>query len=69
MGVAFWPLGVDFAPPIVKPIVGIWGLIFGSAGVDFGPLRINFLQLNVAFWPVESQLGSGTRILGLWESL
>ena len=28
-------------------------MIFGSLGVDFGPLRANFEQLDVIFWPCE----------------
>ena len=57
--------GVDFGPPIV--ICGHLGLglIFGSPGVDFGFIRVNLLPLKVAFWHVDGEQGSGSRIVGL----
>ena len=43
---------------------GHLGLIFGSPGIDCDPLRVNFLPLVVAFWPVEGGLGCGSQNLG-----
>ena len=61
-GVALWQLVVDFGPLIVN--CGDLGLIFGSPGIDCDPLRVNFLPLVVAFWPVEGGLGCGSQNLG-----